>query len=104
MMKGPQPHVWMSGPDPVRHEQHIAWHRARSQAHYRGEQWLLTYEQWVQVWAQHWHQRGRGKHNLMLARKNYKKPWSIRNVHLLTRSQFHTHQWAIRRQRIKDQA
>lgn len=102
MSIGLQPHVWLSGPDPVRHEQHIAWHRARAQAHYRGEEWELTYEQWIRIWGDKWSQRGRGVDNLLLTRKNYKKSWNTRNVHLVTRSEFHTHQWKIRKERAKE--
>lgn len=103
MLRGPQPHVWLSGPDPVDHAQHIAWHRARAQAHYRGEEWQITFSQYQKIWRDNWHRRGRGVDDLLMIRKDHLKPWTIRNVKLATRNEFHKHQWAIRKQRAKEQ-
>lgn len=97
MKRGSNPRAWISGPDPVAHAQHIAWHRARAQAHYREEIWQITYPQWVKLWEGNWHRRGRGVNDLMLIRKSHLKPWSAKNVVLATRSEFHKKQWEIKR-------
>lgn len=96
--KGLRPHLWKSGPDPVRHNKHIAWARARAQAHFRGEEYNLTFEDWEKAWADEWHLRGRGADNLFLVRKCDKLAWSITNVETVTRPEFN------RRQRIAQQA
>jgi len=106
MSRGQQPHIWLSGPDPIAHEQHIAWHRARAQAHFRNEQWDITYKQYQKIWGDQWHRRGRGVDDLLMMRKNHLKPWTTRNVTLATRSEFHKKQWEIKRynqaQRLKE--
>ena len=83
---GPRPHTWLSGPDLVRHDQYTAWHKARAQAHYRKETWTITFEQWVELWGDSWSRRGRGRHCIMLKRKNLQQPWSVANAHLVERT------------------
>lgn len=89
---GPRPHLWVTGPDPLRHEQHTAWARARAQAHFRGEDWRLSFAAWERLWQGQWHLRGRTKHSIMLVRKDWHKPWSERNCYLVTRKEFHRRQ------------
>jgi hypothetical protein len=85
--QGPRPHVWKSGPDPVRHYQYLCWLRARAQANYRGEPWQLSYEEWVELWGDNWHRRGRGGESLQASRVDVHKPWSRSNIRLLTRAE-----------------
>lgn len=87
---GPRPRVWKSGPDPIRHEQYIAWARARAQANYRNERWELTFEDWVELWAGRWHQRGRIKDTVCLSRRSYDQAWSRENCEIITRRE-HNH-------------
>lgn len=81
------PHVWKSGPDPVRHAQFTAWHRARAQAHYRGEEWEITFEEYADFWTQSgvWHQRGRTCECVLMSRVDPEKPWRIDNLFITTR-------------------
>lgn len=81
------PHLWVSGPDPRRHEQYIAWLRHRAQANYRGEIYSLTFEQWADIWDQDsaWENRGRGCEDLCLSILNPKLGWRSDNVKVVTR-------------------
>ncbi len=81
---GPRPHVWRSGPDPLRHEQYIAWLKARAQANFRGEGWTMTFEEFEAMWNQDgsWHQRGRAADDLMMTRRDSGSPWSKDNCYI----------------------
>jgi hypothetical protein len=94
---GPRPHTWKSGPDPVRHAKYTAWGRARAQAHFRGEAWALTFEDWETAWGTEWHRRGRGADNLFLVRCRPSEPWSIDNVERVTRPEFNRRQHSAQR-------
>ena len=82
---GPRPRVWKSGPDPIRHDQYIAWARARAQAHFRNEKWHMTFEEWATLWGDQWHRRGRTKDTVCLSRIDYDLPWSVENCEIITR-------------------
>ncbi len=86
-LPGPRPHTWVTGPDPVTHEQYRAWVQTRNQAQYRGEIWRITFEQWQALWSGKWERRGRKSHNLCITRRDMSLPWSVPNVLLLTRAQ-----------------
>ena len=89
---GPRPRVWKSGPDPIRHEQYIAWARAKAQANFRAERWELSFDDWVEIWADRWHQRGRTKHTVCLSRRDYTLPWSRTNCEIITRREHNQRQ------------
>ncbi len=84
---GPRPHTWTSGPDLVKHEQHIAWSRHRAQAHFRGEGHTLTYFEWCEFWDKDnaWLHRGRRREALILTRIDDELPWDKDNCHIITR-------------------
>ncbi len=86
---GPRPHVWVSGPDLVRHEQHIAWSKHKAQAAYRKEAHTLTYEQWCEIWDQDdaWAKRGRKSTATVLTRIDSLGAWSRENCHVILRYQ-----------------
>lgn len=84
---GPRPEQWVSGPDPVRHAQHIAWHRARAQANFRKEAWELDFEAWVEIWGDSWAQRGRSSGSLCLTRDDNEGAWTRNNVSLVVRGE-----------------
>lgn len=84
---GPQPHLWLVGPDTQRHDQFIAWQRAYSQAQFRGEPWFMTFEDFCTAWEGHWQDRGRGSDQLCLTRQDLEGPWSLDNVYLITRAE-----------------
>ena len=85
--QGPRPHIWISGPDPQRHEQYIAWQRTAAQARFRGETWRLEFEEYVECWADQWENRGRHSDDLCMCRINPKRPWTARNVQLMSRAE-----------------
>lgn len=93
---GPRPQVWVSGPDPVRHAQHIAYGRAKCQAQFRGEGWDLTFEEFEALWQDRWHLRGRIKDSLCMSRLDYDLPWSITNCDIITRAEHNKRQTAWR--------
>lgn len=73
-------------PDPIEHEQHIAWLRAKSQAVYRLEDWELTLPEFIKIWGRKkWLKRGRGTNDLAMARLDWSKPWNKDNVKIITR-------------------
>lgn len=76
------PHLWCTGPDPRRHDQYIAWLRHRAQAHYRGELYSLTFEDWETVWNQDsaWENRGRSIDSVCLTMIDSQKGWCSDNV------------------------
>lgn len=86
-LRGPRPHLWVSGPDPRRHAQHKAWLLHRAQANFRGEPHDLTFEQWERIWNKNgaWEQRGRAVDDLCMVRKDSDGAWSKNNVEIITR-------------------
>jgi len=82
-----RPHIWRSGPDEVRHDQYIAWARARSQAMFRGEDFELTYEDYTLIWADQWHNRGRQGYSMVMTRRDLEKGWTLDNTCLMERLQ-----------------
>ena len=94
----PRPQQWKSGPDPDLHDRYVAWLRARSQARYRGEAWNMEFDDWVVVWGDQWHRRGRSRGQLQLVRVDWELPWHPDNVVLMDREEFHRMQGARRRQ------
>ena len=83
--RGPKPHLWKTGPDPVVHLKHIAWHRQRAQANHRGETWTLTFEQWLDCWGEKFDLRGRDADSLCMTRADWEGDWDEHNVELVIR-------------------
>jgi hypothetical protein len=77
--------VWKVGPDPETHDQYVAWLKARAQARFRSEEWLLSFDQYQHAWQGHWHRRGRGGEDLCMTRQDRTQPWQVDNVELITR-------------------
>jgi hypothetical protein len=94
-----RPHTWITGPDPLRHEQYTAWSRTRAQAHHRGETWNLSFDHWVEIWGSNWSRRGRHRDNLVLMKRVWNQPWSHTNCELVDRVTFHTRQAKIKQER-----
>lgn len=84
---GPRPETWLSGPDETRHEQHIAWRQQKNQAQFRGETWLLAFDDWIELWGDRWLDRGRQKGCYCMTRKDWELPWTRANAHVITREQ-----------------
>ena len=85
--KGTKPHIWRSGPDEQRHYQYQRWHCHRAQAHFRGEEHTITFEDYVEVWGDKWSQRGKLAHSLVLTRKDLEKGWHKDNICLMEKLQ-----------------
>jgi hypothetical protein len=85
--RGPQPHNWVSGPDPRRHDQYYAWLKHKSQADYRGEPHELTFEEWETLWNENfaWENRGRENNSVNLTRIDKEKGWTMDNIVLIER-------------------
>lgn len=82
--KGLRPHLWkVQGEIP--HQQYISWQRARAQANFRGEIWLLTFEQYQQIWQPYWSMKGRGKNDMCLTREDPTGAWEPSNVTVMHR-------------------
>ena len=94
-VKWSRQHHWKSGPDPQRHDQFQKFGQQKNQAQWRKEPWYLTFDEFVQIWYQRWHLRGRGVNDLCLTRIDYFKPWQLDNVEILNRGNH------IRNQKIK---
>ena len=84
-----RPEAWIMGPDPYTRELYYAWAKHRSQALFRHEQYLLTWEDWQQIWHNRddFLARGRSSNDLCLARFDDQGPWSMDNVAVMTRRQ-----------------
>lgn len=85
--RGPRPHTWLLGPDPVLHAQHNAWLAARAQARFRGEPFEVTLPGWIRAWRQRWHQRGRLTHEFCCTRRDTTLPWRDDNIQVITRAE-----------------
>lgn len=85
--KGRHPQLWISGPDPVDHMLYEQCQKARAQAWYRGEQWLITEQEYIALWRKDNRYLNRGRHceNLCMTRLDTDLPWQIDNVKIITR-------------------
>jgi hypothetical protein len=102
--RAPRPHQWISGPDELTHEKYYAWHKHRSQAHYRGELHELTFDDWLVLWSdpEQWDNRGRQKDCWVLSRQDIEKSWSLENCVIITRYEQLLRQIATRTGRSKN--
>lgn len=80
----PRPNAWKVKGEQA-HTQHIAWHRQRSQAHYRGEEWHLSFEQFQQLWQEHWLDRGKSNTSYCMSRQDPELPWAWGNAEVIPR-------------------
>ena len=80
------PNRWKSGPNPFIREIYYAYLKHRSQARYRGEEHLLTFQDWQEFWTEdRWQIRGRGHDDLVLTRTDPEAGWHKSNCELITR-------------------
>lgn len=83
-----RPQAWLSGPDPKTHEKFIPWHRARCQARFRNEEFLLTFEEFCEFWTdENWARRGRTRDSLAMRRIDPDGAWSKDNCEIVNRSE-----------------
>lgn len=84
---GIYPHTWISGPDPVDHKLYNDCLRARAQANFRGEVWLLSEKEYISLWRENdaYKLKGRGTGSLCLIRIDIEGPWRLNNVEIVER-------------------
>ena len=81
------PDTWITGPDIQRREKYYAYSKHKSQANYRDELYLLTWEDWEHMWTDAlWEKRGRKITDLCLTRLDFSGAWSTDNVVICTRA------------------
>ena len=81
------PNNWNTGPDPLRREKYYAYLKHKSQAWYRDELYLITWEEWEHMWPDDvWLKRGRKITDLCLTRLDFEGAWSTDNVVICTRA------------------
>lgn len=93
---GPRPQVWVTGPDPVRHEQYTQFLRQRAQARYRREGWDITFDDFVEIWGTDWCHRGRASEDLCMTRRDYDLSWSPHNVDIVPRHEHVRRSWIVK--------
>lgn len=81
-----RPNAWVYK-DPFDHARHKPFLRARAQANFRAEEWLLTFEDWCSFWSTEdlWACRGRGRHDLCLSRIDFDGAWAVNNCEIVER-------------------
>jgi len=79
------PHIWIVGPDPLKHEIHQNYLKAKAQAMFRKEGWKFTIDEFFSMWQNDWSNRGRGSDNVCMTRRDPNKPWSKENCYIITR-------------------
>ena len=94
---GKKPHLWSTGPCPIRHDKFLKWHQQRNQAKWRGEKWHIDFEEFCELWADQWSRRGRRPEDLCMVRKSYDEDWTLDNVHIISREDHWQHQHHQRR-------
>lgn len=91
--RGIRPHTWkVQGEIP--HQQFVCWQKAKAQAHFRGELWMLTFEDFQHLWLGRWEQRGRGNADYCMTREDPEGAWERSNVSVIPRIDH------LRRQRL----
>ena len=70
---------------------HRSWHICKSNAIRRNIPFLLTFEQWLEIWKQsgHLHERGRHRGQYVMSRFGDTGPYSIDNIRIITVGENH---------------
>lgn len=89
---GPRPWQWITGPDEYKHSMYTPWQRMKAQANFRGEEFTLKFEDFYNLWKDHWPQRGRGIDDLCMSRNDHSGPWSKKNTIIITRKEHYKNQ------------
>ena len=95
-----RPHIWLTGPDPIRHEQYHCWQMHKAQCKFRQEEFTLTFEQYEELWQGRWLERGRTPDAVCMTRLDWDGAWELGNVELITRKEHFRRQGAYRVQRM----
>jgi hypothetical protein len=88
-IRGIYPELWKSGRDPIRHKLWLECQRNRAQAKYRGQEWEITEEEFIELWMldDRYKRRGKGSNNLCMTRINKNESWNRDNVYFPTRKE-----------------
>lgn len=85
----PDPKIWANEASIIEHDKYYAWMKHKAQAKFRGEDYKLTYDDWVDLWPNDkWLNRGRRSTDYSLARIDPTLPWDISNVAVEKRSEY----------------
>ena len=82
---GPQPHTWMTGPDPEIKQHRLRWSRARAQARFWQQDWTISWEDYLDLLKTAAGEWSRDSDALNLTRVDTSKGWHIWNVRLMCR-------------------
>jgi hypothetical protein len=66
---------------------HRAWVMLCCQARFRGEECTITEQEFFDIWAPYWSQRGRRSDQMTMTRIDPELPWTRANVEILTRAE-----------------
>ena len=69
----------------ILNEIRLSWVRMKAQCKFRKEEFLLSFEEYQQIWDGQWHLRGRCSEDVCLSRKDCDDAWSLENCHIITR-------------------
>jgi hypothetical protein len=94
------PDLWICGPDPIDHKLYTDCQRARAQAWFRNEEWLITEAEFIALWRKddQYLNRGRASTNVCLTRIDPEGAWSLDNVEIISRL---THYRACHQRRVE---
>jgi len=80
------PHLWRSGPDPEHHRWWRRWLLAQCQARYWGQEWSLTWPQYLaHAETIPLSRQGRGGRGLCITRRDLTQGWHDHNIQVITR-------------------
>lgn len=86
--KGPRPYIWKSGPyDEYKHSMYHPYLLSRAQANFRGEEFTLSFEEYYELWKEHWNNRGRQPENMCMTRRDPDGAWDCKNAYIITRKE-----------------
>jgi hypothetical protein len=91
-----RPNTWKVKGD-IPHAQYECYLQMRAQASFRGDLFLLTFEQYQELWRDRWHLKGRGSNDYCLNRIDPQGPWEVGNVECYTRRE-HLRRQAVYKQ------
>ena len=87
-LHGPKPKFWGERlPDKETHAKYMPFLKAKAQANYRQEGWNMVFDEWLVLWNDKWHNRGRASTDYCLTRIDYEKPWSLNNCEVIERKE-----------------
>jgi hypothetical protein len=82
---GPQPHTWITGPDPQVKQHRLRWNRSRAQARFWSQDWTISWEDYLDLLKTAAGEWSRDSDALNLVRLDTEEGWHIWNVKLMRR-------------------